>query len=37
MDNIRYPSKYAVFVIMSCFNVFGDLCAAIALFGTEDG
>ena len=28
------PVKYAVFVIMLCFNVFGDLRAAIALFGT---
>jgi hypothetical protein len=27
----------AVFVILSCCNIFGDLCAAIALFGTQDG
>jgi hypothetical protein len=36
-DGIEYgglPVKYAVFVIMLCFNVFGDLRAAIALFGT---
>jgi hypothetical protein len=34
VDNIRYPVKYAAFVIMLCFNVFGDLCATIARFGT---
>jgi hypothetical protein len=27
----------AVFVIMLCFNVFGDLRAAIVLFGTKGG
>jgi hypothetical protein len=26
--------KVAVFVIILCFNIFGDLRAAIALFGT---
>jgi hypothetical protein len=29
-----YRRKVAGFVIMLCFNIFGDLRAAIALFGT---